>query len=147
MIAVGDPAPEFTGRDSTGAEFRLSSLRGRKVVLYFFPKAFTAGCTRETRDFAGIAPGLAEQGVQVVGISVDTSETQRRFAEECGANFPIVGDPDKTIARSYGVLSLLGFAKRVTFFLDEQGVVRDSVQSILPGPHLHRTREQFSPRT
>ncbi len=142
MIAVGAPAPEFEALDSKGQTFRLSSLRGKRVILYFFPKAFTSGCTLETRQFGEIAPALSAKGAEVVGISVDTAETQGRFATECHASFPILADPTKSIARQFGVLSFLGMAKRVTFFLDEGGVVRDVVSSLLPGPHLARTRER-----
>ncbi len=143
MIAVGSPAPDFEGDDSRGQRFRLSDLRGRKVVLYFFPKAFTAGCTAETREFAVLAPSLADRGAEIVGVSVDPAETQRRFAAACSAGFPIVGDPTRAIARSYGVLSLIGWSKRVTFFLDEQGIVQEIVASLAPGPHLARARDRL----
>jgi thioredoxin-dependent peroxiredoxin len=143
VIAVGSPAPEFEGKDSKGETFRLSSLRGRQVVLYFFPKAFTGGCTLETRQLGALAPDLAAKGVQVVGVSVDSEETQHRFAAHCQASFPLVSDRTKSISRSYGVLSLLGFSKRVTFYLDESGVVRDVMTGMLPGPHLARTKARF----
>ncbi len=145
MIEVGDRAPEFEATDSRGEPFRLSSLRGRSVILYFFPKAFTGGCTIETQQFAALAPALTEKGVQVVGVSVDSAETEQRFAAHCGATFPIVSDAGKTIARSYGVLSLLGFSKRVTFFLDESGTVREIVTGMLPGPHLAKAKSRYLP--
>jgi peroxiredoxin Q/BCP len=143
MIEIGTPAPDFESIDSRGKRFRLSDLRGKKVVLYFFPKAFTGGCTIETKQFAELSPSLSNRGVEVVGISVDSAETQTKFAAHCAANFPIVSDPSKVIARSFGVLSLVGFSKRVTFFIDEGGIVRDIVASMLPGPHLSRVRKEF----
>ena len=143
MLAVGTLAPDFEAIDSRGQPFRLSSLRGQKVVLYFFPKAFTGGCTLETRQFAQLAPALSEQGVQVIGVSVDDAGTQHRFADHCGASFPIVSDSTKAIARSYGVLSFLGFSKRVTYFLDEAGTVQEAVAGMLPGPHVARTKARF----
>lgn len=136
MIAVGEPAPDFEAPDSAGRSLRLSSLRGRKVLLYFFPKAFTAGCAAETRQFGVLAPALAERGILVLGISVDPAETQRRFAVSCKATFPLLSDATKAISRSYGVLSVLGVAKRVSFLIDEAGVVRGTKSSVLPGPHL-----------
>jgi peroxiredoxin Q/BCP len=141
MIEVGSPAPEFEAPASTGGTFKLSAMRGRKVILYFFPKAFTGGCTLETREFALLAPSLAEKGSSIVGVSTDTAETQTRFAEHCNAAFPIVSDSTKSITRAYGVLGFLGVPKRVTFFIDEQGIVRDSVMGMLPGAHLTRARE------
>jgi thioredoxin-dependent peroxiredoxin len=143
MLAVGSEAPDFEGIDSRGERFRLSSLRGRSVVLYFFPKAFTGGCTLETQQFAVLEPALSGKGVQVVGVSVDSAETQKRFAEHCQAAFPIVSDADKSIARAYGILSLLGFSKRVTFFLDEAGVVRETVSGMMPGPHLAKAKARY----
>jgi thioredoxin-dependent peroxiredoxin len=145
MIAVGSEAPDFEAPDSRGERLRLSSLRGGAVILYFFPKAFTSGCTQETQRFAELAPALGERKVRIVGVSVDLADTQTRFASECHAPFPIVSDADKAITRSFGVLSIVGVAKRVTFFLDEQGIVRDVVASMLPGPHLERTRSRYLP--
>jgi thioredoxin-dependent peroxiredoxin len=145
MIGVGEGAPDFATTDSRGQPFRLSEHRGRRVLLYFFPKAFTAGCTVETRKFAELAPTLSQGGIEVVGISIDSVDTQRRFAERCGASFPILSDANKSIARSYGVLSLLGVARRVSFLIDENGVVRGSRSSLLPGPHLAWAQEQLGP--
>lgn len=110
------------------------------MVLYFFPKANTAGCTRETRGFQGIWPELEAKGVRIVGISVDPLAEQMRFAQRCGADFPIASDPSKSIAQAYGVLGFLGVAKRVTFFLGPDGKVIDRVISALPGGHVARAR-------
>jgi thioredoxin-dependent peroxiredoxin len=112
-------------------------------VLYFFPKAFTRGCAAETRGFSDLYPELQARNVQVAGISVDAPESQRRFADECRADFPMLPDRTKEIARAYGILGLIGLAKRVTFFVDTKGVVTDVVQSILPEPHLQRARDTF----
>jgi peroxiredoxin Q/BCP len=143
VIEVGTPAPDFESTDSRGQRFRLFDHRGKNVILYFFPKAFTAGCTVETKRFADLATVLAEKGVEVVGVSVDSAETQTKFAAHCGASFPLIDDSSRAIARSYGVLSFTGTSKRVTFFIDGSGIVRDAVASILPGPHVSRARERF----
>lgn len=143
MIEIGSVAPNFEAVDAKGTTFRLADLRGKRVVLYFFPKSFTTGCTMETKEFAELSPTLTAKGVQVVGVSVDAPETQSRFAAQCRADFPIVADPRKEIARAYGVLSFWGIANRVTFFLDENGVVRDVVASLRPGPHTSRAREHY----
>ncbi len=143
MIAVGEEAPAFTAPAQSGAPFSLASLRGRPVVLYFFPKANTSGCTLETRGFADHYAEIRAAGVEVVGVSVDTVETQKGFAEKCGATFPLVADRDRAIARQYGVLGLLGVAKRVTFFLGADGRVAEVVEGMLPKPHLARTLERI----
>jgi len=136
MLAVGDAAPDFGFRAPDGSSRTLSSYRGRPVVLYFFPKANTTGCTLETRGFAERYAGFQQRGIEVIGVSVDTSDTQTSFAEKCGSRFPLVGDASKDIARAYGVLGLLGVAKRVTFLLDGEQRVREVVEGMLPSPHL-----------
>lgn len=142
-ISEGNPAPDFELTDAQGGRFRLSSLRGKKVVLYFFPKAFTGGCTMETEAFAQLAPQLKQKGVEVVGVSVDPAETQQRFAEHCHVSFPLLADSSKEAAKAYGVLSFIGLSKRVTFYIDEQGVVRDVVSAMMPGPHLSRAKQLY----
>lgn len=136
MLGVGELAPDFSAPTQSGATLSLAALRGRPVVLYFYPKANTAGCTLETRGFAELYPSFQKAGMELVGISVDSVATQHGFADRCGASFPLVADADKSIARRYGVLGLLGVAKRVTFFLDATGHVTDVVEGMLPGPHL-----------
>jgi peroxiredoxin Q/BCP len=136
MLAVDDPAPDFEFRSPDGSSRTLSAYRGTPVVLFFFPKANTTGCTLETRGFAERYPQFQKWGVEVIGVSVDTSETQAEFAEKCGSRFPMVGDSSKSIARAYGVLGLLGVAKRVTFLLDGEQRVREVVEGMLPSPHL-----------
>jgi peroxiredoxin Q/BCP len=144
-LAVGDVAPEFEGRTAGGKQLRLSQLRGGPVVLYFFPKADSAGCTRESIGFAHYYPALRAQGVEVVGVSVDAVSDQRAFAERCSVPFPLVADAGKEIARSYGVLGVLGLAKRITFLLDRDGRVLEVVDSILPRPHVQRARDRWIP--
>ncbi|HKN06353.1 MAG TPA: peroxiredoxin [Thermoplasmata archaeon] len=136
MLAVGDLAPDFPVVLADGTTRPFSSFRGRPVILYFFPKANTSGCTVETRGFSERYEQLQHSGIEVIGVSVDSAETQAAFAEKCGSKFPMVGDRTKEVARKYGVLGFLGVAKRVTFFVDGEGRVRDVVEGLLPGPHL-----------
>jgi len=125
MIAVGQPAPDFTARTTDGRTLTLSSLRGRAVVLYFYPRAFTPGCTTETLLFRDNHEELRALGAEVIGISVDDLETQCRFAGTHGVTFPLVGDRDRSISRAYGVLwPIFPVDKRVTFVVDEAGIVR-----------------------
>jgi peroxiredoxin len=124
MIAAGEVAPDFEGESSGGERFRLGDLRGRVVVLYFFPRAFTPVCTAETRGFAAAHGELRALGAEVVGVSTDAIERQCAFADQEHAPFPLVADPDGSICRRYGVRwPLLGRARRVTFVLAESGVV------------------------
>ncbi len=143
MLARGDLAPDFEAPTSDGKRLTLSSLRGAPVVVYFFPKAGTAGCTRESLGFAHLFPALEPRGVRVVGVSVDDLEHQSRFAENCSLPFPLIADPGKEIARRYGVLGAFGLARRVTFLLDKDLRVTDVVESFLPGPHVQAVRQRL----
>jgi peroxiredoxin len=125
MVKVGDPAPNFSARATSGALVTLSSLHGRPVVIYFFPKAFTMGCTIETRQFRDNYAELSRLGAEVIGISPDKFDQQCRFAVDNKLPFPLVGDEDKRICEAYGVLwPLIKLPQRITFVVDEQGVVQ-----------------------
>lgn len=145
MLAVGDIAPDFQIPLPDGSSRSLSSYRGHPVVLFFFPKANTTGCTIETRGFATRYDSFQKAGFEVVGVSVDSGETQAAFGEKCGARFPMVGDSSKSIARAYGVLGFLGLTKRVTFFIDADGRIRDIVAGLSPNPHLRAAESWTQP--
>jgi peroxiredoxin Q/BCP len=124
MLKVGETAPDFCVRATDGRTLRLSELRGRPVVLYFFPRAFTLGCTLETKRFQDKYEDIRAFGAEVIGISTDLIETQCRFAEAHGARFPMLGDPDRAISRAYDVLRVLSPGdKRVTYLIDEKGMI------------------------
>ncbi|MGA9839866.1 MAG: peroxiredoxin [Thermoplasmata archaeon] len=142
MLAVGDMAVTFAGTTQDGAPIDLATYRGKPLVLYFYPKANTTGCSIEARGFAENYPELQKAGIAVVGVSVDSVESQKSFAEKCGVPFPLVADRDKSIAKQYGVLGLLGVAKRVTFFVGPDGRVEEVVQGMMPAPHLRRALER-----
>lgn len=123
---VGQEAPAFTLKASTG-EVSLADYRGKYVVLYFYPRAFTPGCTIETKGFRDASVEIRELGGEVLGISDDPLETQCKFAEAQGATFPILSDVDGSVARAYGVrFPIVGRTKRVTFVIDPQGRIAAS---------------------
>lgn len=124
MLRVGDPAPPIDARTSLGTRFVLSEQGGLCTVLYFFPKAFTPGCTRETKYFRDNHVELELAGATVVGISTDELATQCRFAESLHAPFPMIADADQSISRSYDVLwPLVGLARRVTYVVGSEQVI------------------------
>jgi peroxiredoxin Q/BCP len=120
MLEVGTIAPDIDARATDGRRFRLSENAGRVcTVIFFFPAAFTPGCTRETRRFAESYNELSLIGAAVLGISTDDHDTQCKFAESLDAPFPMIGDTDQKITRAYDVRwPIIGRAQRVTYVLD-----------------------------
>jgi thioredoxin-dependent peroxiredoxin len=124
MLKAGETAPDFHALSTTGDYVSLRALRGKKVILYFYPKAFTPGCTAEARRFRDNYDELRAYGAEVIGVSVDQHGTQCRFAARHELRFPLVADHDKAISKAYGVLwPGLPLDKRVTFVIDEEGTI------------------------
>ncbi|WP_164014834.1 peroxiredoxin [Pyxidicoccus trucidator] len=129
MPAVGDSAPDFTATDCHGASLRLSSLRGRRVVLFFFPKAFTVGCTIENRAFRDNHQLIKSLGAELVGVSVDTQRMQCEFAEKEDIRFSLLGDESRDISRAYDVLwPVLNVDRRVTFIVSADGRIEHIIR-------------------
>ena len=103
MLKVGDPAPDITLHTDTGAEFQLSALKGQRVVLYFYPKADTPGCTVEACEFRDGIKAFAKKGAAVVGISPDKPAAQAKFKQKFDLPFALLADEEKSAAHAYGV--------------------------------------------
>jgi peroxiredoxin len=124
MLSVGQEAPDFAATTSTGASFSLREQRGRWVVVYFYPKAFTPGCTLETRRFHQMMPELRGWNAEVVGISSDENDRQCDFAKSLSIEFPLISDPEGAIARQYGARRrLVSFDRRITYVIDPEGKI------------------------
>jgi peroxiredoxin len=124
MLRVNDQAPDFRATGHDGKPVQLGELRGRWVVLFFFPKAFTPGCTAETKAFHAQEKELEHSGAVVLGISTDPLEKQCAFAESIGVGFRLVADEDRAVSRAYGALwPLVGIARRVTYVVDPEGKI------------------------
>lgn len=121
-LAVGDRAPDFELPGSDGQTYRLSDFRGKEaVVVAWFPKAYTSGCTIECKSLAQNGHLLRKYAVTYFMASVDPLADNVGFAEEQNADFPLLSDPEKTVAAAYGVLSERGYAARHTFYIDVDG--------------------------
>lgn len=135
MVKEGDYAPDFRLKAHDGGEASLSGLRGRWVVLYFFPKAFTPGCSAETDSFSRLWNEFSRINVVVLGISRDSVETLRRFADKYGVAFKLLSDSDGSVAKAYGVLRMSRLADRVTFIIGPDGRVAKVIKGVRPNEH------------
>ena len=130
MLPIGTQAPAFTLPDQNGAVRSLSDYRGSKVVLYFYPKDMTPGCTRQACGFADLYPQFREKGAVVLGVSRDSIASHKRFEEKYGLPFPLLSDPEKRVIQAYGVWQekknygkvTMGVV-RTTYLIDEDGII------------------------
>ena len=139
MLAVGEKAPEFTLSDKDGKSVSLSDFRGRKVVVYFYPKDSTPGCTRQACAFAQSYEAFRAKNVEVIGISRDSTASHGKFAEKHGLPFILLSDPDLSAIRAYGVWQekkLYGKVSmgvvRSTYIIDEHGYVEKVMPKVKP---------------
>lgn len=130
MINVGDKAPEILGKNENGEEIRLSSYKGKKVALYFYPKDNTSGCTAQACSLRDGYTDLKNAGYEVIGVSVDDEASHRKFIKNHNLPFTLIADTEKTLVEAFGVWaekkmygrSYMG-TLRTTFIIDEEGVV------------------------
>jgi len=133
--AVGSPAPAFALRDQHGAEHTLASYAGKWLVVYFYPRDGTPGCTKQVCAFRDSIDKVRQAGAQVVGVSVDDVESHKKFAEEHRVPFPLLADVDKQMATAYGVLTSkfgMSYARRDTFVIDPQGKIAKHYPNVDP---------------
>jgi peroxiredoxin Q/BCP len=127
MLSVGSAAPDVLLHLHNGTTTSLSDLRGQSVVLYFYPKDFTWGCTRQACSFAEHYQEIVSRSALLIGISADSGRSHRLFAERHRLPFQLASDPDLVIARAYGVLAF-GFRRlRATYVVDREGMIRGVV--------------------
>jgi thioredoxin-dependent peroxiredoxin len=128
-LKVGDQAPAFSMAGSDGKTYTLDQFKGKSaVVIAWFPKAFTGGCTKECKSLRENSKELHELKVAYFTASVDPPDQNKKFAESLDLDYPILSDPDKSVATAYGVLTQRGnvtFANRWTFYIDKEGVIRE----------------------
>jgi peroxiredoxin Q/BCP len=126
-LKVGDRAPAFSLEGSDGKTYTLEQYKGKSaVVIAWFPKAFTGGCTKECKSLRENSKSLHDLKVAYFTASVDTAEENKKFAESLELDYPILSDPDKTTAKSYGVINpARGMANRWTFYIDKVGIIQE----------------------
>ncbi len=129
MLEIGTKAPDFSLPDQNGEVRSLSDYRGQKVVLYFYPKDMTSGCTKQACSFGELYPQFREKGAVVLGVSKDSVESHKRFEEEHGLPFTLLSDTELNVIQSYDVLKIGKDGKptksliRTTYLIDESGTI------------------------
>ncbi|MDB9493432.1 peroxiredoxin [Spirulina major CS-329] len=132
---IGQPAPNFALPTNTGdGEISLSDYRGQWVVLYFYPKDFTAGCTLEAKRFQQDLPQYSDRNTQILGVSADDLESHQEFCDSEGLKFPLLADQGGSVSKAYG--SWLGFVSlRHTYLIDPDGILRETYLGVRPAVH------------
>ncbi len=148
MLKAGNSAPAFEALDQDGDPVRLADLRGSWVVLYFYPKDETTGCTAEACTFRDEMADFRELGAKVVGVSTQGVESHRSFADHHSLNFALVADEDKVVSRLYETVGILGVNRRVTYLIDPEGTIAGVYRSeARPRSHVEWARAQLASRT
>ncbi len=142
MVAEGTPAPDFALTSDTGETIRLSGLRGRPVVIYFYPKDDTPGCTTQACGIRDVYGEFERAGAVVLGISPDTEKSHGKFRDKYSLPFPLLADTDHSVADTYGVWTEKAFmgkkymgVTRATFVVDAEGVVKKVFPKVKPATH------------
>jgi len=148
-LAPGDPAPDFTLPDADGRPVSLSSFRGQRVIVYFYPAAMTPGCTKEACDFRDNLADLGNKGIAVLGISPDPPAKLARFRDQEGLTFPLLSDPDRTVLQAYGAYGeKMMYGKktvgviRSTFVIDAEGTIDRALYGVKATGHVARLRAE-----
>ena len=144
-LSIGDPAPDFTSTDQTGQPISLSDYRGKKIVLYFYPKDDTPGCTAQACNLRDSHADLRAAGYEVLGVSVDNQTAHQKFISKYDLPFALVADTDKQVAEAYGVWQeksmygrkYMGTA-RTTFLIDENGTITDIIGKVDTKKHAEQ---------
>ena len=137
MLNPNTPAPDFALPDQNGEIRRLSDYRGRKVILYFYPKDMTSGCTKQACGFAELYPQFSEKGAVILGVSKDTVASHKKFEEKYGLPFTLLSDPEKAVIQAYDVWKEKKMSGKVsmgvvrtTYLIDEEGMIRKAFGNV-----------------
>jgi thioredoxin-dependent peroxiredoxin len=151
VLQPGDPAPEFTLTTGDGETVSLSSLRGRQVVLYFYPRDDTPGCTTEACSFRDLQPEFDKREASVFGVSADDVKSHQRFADKYDLTFPLLSDPDHAVSEAYGSWGPKKFMGREyygvlrnSFLIDREGKIARVWEKVKPAGHPEEVLEALA---
>jgi peroxiredoxin Q/BCP len=146
-LKKGDDAPDFEAQDADGTTWRLSDLRGKKVILYFYPADDTPGCTREACDFRDSLSDFTDAGYIVLGASPQGAESHKEFSEKFKLNFPLLVDEDMALAKTFGTAGVFGkfeniplMVQRSTFVIDENGRIEQALYGVSSRSHVEKLK-------
>lgn len=149
-VEEGSKAPEFTAHDQNGETVRLKDLRGKKVVLYFYPKDDTPGCTKEACSFRDSFSKFKKGGIEVFGVSLDSEKSHQKFIQKYGLPFRLLVDTDRAISEAYGTYGEKKFMgrtymgnHRMTFLIDEKGKIKKIFSKVKPEDHADEVLSAF----
>lgn len=148
-LKKGDNAPENLGTDQTGKRHNLRDYKGKKLVVFFYPKASTPGCTTEACNLRDNYKLLKDKGYELLGVSADSGNRQQKFADKYSLPFPLIADEDKTVINAFGVWGSKKFMGRVydgihriTFIINENGIVEDVIDNVKTKAHAEQILEE-----
>ncbi|MFP3166750.1 MAG: peroxiredoxin [Nitrososphaeria archaeon] len=134
MLKIGDEAPDFELQNQNGNVVKLSDFRGKTVVIYFYPKDFTTGCTAEAKDFNQNIEYILSKGVKVLGISSDSIDSHRKFSQKLGLKFDLLSDPERKVIKAYGA-QVGNRTRRITYIINKEGKVAFVFPKVVPVGH------------
>ncbi|HUS10649.1 MAG TPA: thioredoxin-dependent thiol peroxidase [Pyrinomonadaceae bacterium] len=150
MLKERSVAPNFAAKDANGETVRLKDLRGEKVVLYFYPRDDTPGCTKEACSFRDAFAQFKRRNIKILGISVDSEASHAKFTAKYKLPFTLLADPDHSIADAYGVYGEKKFmgrtymgVKRITYLIDEKGKIKKVFEKVKPEEHAQEVLDAF----
>jgi peroxiredoxin Q/BCP len=150
VLKEGDDAPDFDSRDAQGNPVKLADLRGQNVVLYFYPKDDTPGCTKEACSFRDANSVYEREGIKVFGVSTDDEQSHQKFAAKFNLPFTLLADTDHSVSDAYGVYGEQSFAgrtymgvKRKTFLIDKEGKIKKVFDKVNVEQHADEVLEAF----
>jgi peroxiredoxin Q/BCP len=150
MISEGDSVPKFEAIDANGNKVKSTDFKGKKHVIYFYPKDFTPGCTTEADEFSKDYKKFQKEGIEVIGVSPDDVESHKKFCDKMGIKFPLLADADKEISQKFGVWGKKKFMGREymgvfrsTFLVNQKGKIFKIYPKVKPSGHSKEVLEDF----
>ena len=151
MISEGDPVPKYSANNSNGKLVKSTDFKGKKQVIYFYPKDFTPGCTTEADEFSRDYKKFQKQEIEIIGISPDDVESHKKFCTKMGIPYPLLADTDKEISKKFGVWGKKKFmgreymgVNRSTFLVNEKGKIFKIYSKVKPAGHAKQVLEDFA---